>query len=146
MKLNKPTYLPGEALEDGTLYVGVMNDGNRVYHLSIETKDEPKEMTWDEAKKFKGLPSIQEMNLMFANASALGLDKNEKCYWSATEFNNNYAYYERFSDGYQYNLIKINTFLVRCARRYLITQSFEHLKPEIEELKKRINELEEMVK
>jgi len=37
-------------------------------------------------------------------------------YWSSSEFNNNYAWGQGFSDGYQYLYNKNNTFYVRAVR------------------------------
>ena len=146
MKINKPEYLPGEKLSDGTLYAGIMSDGKSSWHLSIEPQDEPNKMTWSAATKLPGCPTSRELSLISANAKALGLDECDDWYWSSTEGNPNLAYIQRFSDGVQSGNGKAYNFLVRCVRRYSIIRSFDHLLPEIAELKKRLAELEERIK
>lgn len=116
MKLNKPEYMPGQVLEDGSIYVGFMDD----YHLSIEPRDEPNDMTWDDAMKLKGVPTIAELNLISANAKLIGLSKCESYYWSSSEYGNIYAWIQRFSDGYQDFNVKSYTYRARCVRRHSI--------------------------
>lgn len=144
MKLNKPVYLPGEVLEDGSLYVGVINDNNKIYHLSLEPEDEPKKMHWFDAITHERCPTLREMKLISANAFALGLSKNNDSYWSSTEYNNNYAWYERFSDGYQNVNFKNNGYLIRCVRRYIIRDNTLIL--ELNDLKEKIKTLEKKLK
>lgn len=143
MKLNKPGYLPGQLLEDGNLYVGVINDGKKTYHLSISQKDQPNQMNWKDAIQFNELlPTIQELNLISANANSLRLQKNDKYYWSSSENNNIYAWAECLSDGSQYFYDKNTTFWVRYVWRYYINNSFNYLKDELNELKNKIKEIE----
>jgi hypothetical protein len=142
---NKPEYLPGQKLEDGTLYVGVITSNKKTFHLSLEEK-EYGEMTWHEAVKLEGLPSIYEMNLISANSDTLGLSKESRYCWSSMEVNGNFAWYQRFADGYQGSNYKNNTLLVRCVRRYLIIQPFDNLKLELETIKNRIVETEGLLK
>ena len=146
MKLQKPEYLPGDKLADGTLYVGIISDGKKAYHISIEPQNEPNEMTWYEAVKLEGGPTLRELKLISANAKILGLGDDNKWYWSSTEYTNNNAYCERFSDGYQGNGNKNLGALMRCVRRYSIIPSFDHLLPELAELKNRIAAIEEKMK
>lgn len=139
--------LPGQEI-NGALYVGVMVDeDNRLYELYVEKEDYSKhEFTWHEAIKIKGLPSIQEMNLISANARVLGLDKNDKYYWSSTEYNNFHAWTERFSDGFQSASCKNYGYFVRCVRRVSIIQSFNHSKKKVKsELKKQTELLEKIL-
>lgn len=147
MELDKPTYLPGHKLEDGTLYVGVINDGKKIYHISIEPTSESDKMTWEEAVETQGLPTARELSLISANAYVLKLNTDSDYYWSSTEYNSSYAWSQRFNDGYQFNYsFKSSNYRVRCVRRHLILQSFDYLKPELESLKKRIKEIEDLVK
>lgn len=146
MKLQKPEFLPGDKLPDGTLYVGVISDGTNTYHISIEPQNEPKEMSWYEAVKLQGCQTLQEMKLISANTKVLGLDKATEIYWSSTEFNNNLAYFERFSDGYQGFNLKSNGYSVRRIRRHLIIPPFNHLLLELNDLKAKILELERKMK
>ena len=129
--------LPGDVLDDGSIYIGILNDGKTLYHLSLEPKCEPKEMTWHEAIKLEGCPTLREMKMISANAFALGLINDTGWYWSSTESSNGYAWLERFSDGNQFNGIKNNTYLVRCVRRSII-QSFDHSAIRIAELEKEL--------
>ncbi len=142
MKLNKPEYMPGQVLEDGSIYVGFIGD----YHLSIEPSNAPDLMTWDDAMKLKGLPTITEMNLISANARSLGLSKCEDYYWSSSETINGLAWIQRFSDGSQSLNTKNNTYRERCVRRHPIVQSFGYLLPELESMKLRIDQLIKQIK
>lgn len=142
LKLNNPEYVPGQVLADGSIYVGFI-DG---YHLSIEPKDEPNEMTWHEATKLKGCPTVRELKLISANYQTLSSMLRSGVYWSSTEYGNNYAWYERFSDGYQSYNGKNTTYLVRCVRRYYVNDNNHELLLEIKQLKTKISEIEERLK
>ena len=71
------------------------------------------------------LPSRAELNLMYRNLAMknLGSFKSE-WYWSSSEYNSDYAWHQRFSDGsqlYHYSHeypYKRNTFCVRAVRQF----------------------------
>ena len=71
------------------------------------------------------LPSKYELNLMYTNigqGNALGLGNvggfANNYYWSSTEFDNFYAWYQRFSNGFQNYVTKYTTFYVRAVRAF----------------------------
>ncbi|HXH73550.1 MAG TPA: DUF1566 domain-containing protein, partial [Bacteriovoracaceae bacterium] len=68
------------------------------------------------------LPNRYELNLLFINkASIPGLLIGEFWYWSSTEMQSDYAWGQRFSDGYQYiptGTFKTGAAYVRCMRKY----------------------------
>ena len=66
------------------------------------------------------LPSAPELNVIYGNKTAIGqFDISGSNYWSSSERENDVAWYQRFSDGYQNGgaYTKNYGYLVRCARR-----------------------------
>ncbi len=64
------------------------------------------------------LPSAPELNVIYGNSLAIGqFDINGSNYWSSSENDNIYAWYQRFSDGAQGGNGKAGGYLARCARR-----------------------------
>jgi len=67
------------------------------------------------------LPALTELNVLYNNRASLrNFELTGNIYWSSTENDNAYAWFERFSDGMQnYNLgqPKHRGLLVRCVRR-----------------------------
>jgi hypothetical protein len=66
------------------------------------------------------LPARNELNVLYTGKTAIGnFDVSGSSYWSSTEgANNTYAWYERFSDGYQSNYVSKNSsYILRCVRR-----------------------------
>ena len=61
------------------------------------------------------LPSKDELNLMYAQQTAIGGFGN-KNYWSSSEYNVNNAWVQYFNNGAQSYYIKANTFYVRAVR------------------------------
>ena len=71
------------------------------------------------------LPSIYELNLMYLNigqGNALGLGNvggfAASYYWSSTEFDSNYAWYQIFGNGVQDFDYKGDTYYVRAVRAF----------------------------
>jgi hypothetical protein len=64
------------------------------------------------------LPALSELNVMYAGKAAIGnFDTSGTLYWPSTESTSNYAWYERFSDGWQSQTGKNNnSIILRCAR------------------------------
>lgn len=85
----------------------------------------PKElgkMTWEEAKKAcaslgKGwrLPTRVELLLMYENKDVVGGFANDY-YWSSTESDLNFAWYQNFYSGYQTNYNKASANYVRAVK------------------------------
>lgn len=125
-------YEIGQALEDGYIYAGELrnHETGEVYGLAMAPSDEPKMMTWDEARMFS-IPTLKEGNLISANLGHLFAND---WYWSSTEYNANYSWVQRFSDGYQTDGNKNGNSLVRCVRR-LPLKPFDASKKQSEVLK-----------
>ncbi len=66
------------------------------------------------------LPNRYELNLFYIHKNLIpGLDTSGSYYyWSSTEFNSAYAWYQRFLDGYQHYNAKYANNKVRCVRRF----------------------------
>lgn len=71
------------------------------------------------------LPSKDELNLMYKNIgpgapSPLTNIGNFAgySYWSSSEFDDYYAWYQNFSGGYQYNFYKTGSYYVRAVRAF----------------------------
>ena len=63
------------------------------------------------------LPSKDELNLMYAQKTAIGgLASNT--YWSSSEYDSNEAWYEIFGNGGQYYYLKDLTIYVRAVRAF----------------------------
>lgn len=114
---SKREMIPGDVVGD-EVYVGIMVDEGKAYKLFAKKEDESGKYTWESAMdKFKdAMPSSRELNLMRANAMALGNFK-DGYYWSSTEYASSNSWVQRFSDGNQNYGYKYFNFLVRCVRR-----------------------------
>ena len=115
-KQEEPTYKTGDILEDGYIYVGIMSNDKERYHLAIKAEAKGK-FTWDAAMDKFGeeMPTSQELSMVFVQ----GLFKDcDKFHWSSREHDNDFAYIQRFSNGYHSNYHKNNSFSVRCVRRF----------------------------
>jgi hypothetical protein len=111
-------HLPGDILEDGTIYIGIFNDGTKCYHISIEPKDEPSEMTWYEASRLEGCPTKDELQFITSMPEVCKLKRSY--YWSSTESSTTVAWFFDFTDGYMFTYNKTNAFYVRQVRRTII--------------------------
>lgn len=100
------TYKPGDALPDGTIYLGVMN-GN---HVSVSPKAYPGKYTWDDAMKLEKdgwfIPDRYECLMIYdfhkKNPGVLDFS-GQTCIWSARRSTTNLAYFQWVVDGYQIN-------------------------------------------
>jgi hypothetical protein len=63
------------------------------------------------------LPSLNELNKLYINQIAVG-GFSISNYWSSTEINNDYAWYQSFSFGNQFSNIKVYTTNVRAVRAF----------------------------
>jgi hypothetical protein len=65
------------------------------------------------------LPSKDELDLMYKNLKSKGLGSfKQSQYWASSEENPSYAWFQRFSDGFQDYSLKFNTGLVRAVRAF----------------------------
>ena len=63
------------------------------------------------------LPSKDELYKLYINKVAIG-GFTDDAYWSSSEFNANYAWYQGFYDGFQFYYSKLNSFPVRAVRAF----------------------------
>jgi hypothetical protein len=65
------------------------------------------------------LPSKDELNMMYQNLKQKNLGWFQgQPYWSSSENNGQYTWYQDFSNGYQNDRGKNNAYLVRAIRRF----------------------------
>jgi hypothetical protein len=123
---------PGDSMDDGTVYAGSL-DGRDIF---TTPKDAPLTYTFNEAaeyaaklnrEKYLGhddwrVPSMDELNVLFNNRAVIGgfnEDSSDPAcwYWSSTEneFYDYLAVAQRFTDGTQWDVIKVGESL-RCVR------------------------------
>ena len=109
-------YIPGKGV-----YAGELKEDEGIYQIFVPLfnykEDEKNNFSWNEAIKIDFsyfnvagmiLPTIQMLSLIFLNKKyinskikELGGDILEGYFWSSTEYNNNYAWTLRMSDGYR---------------------------------------------
>jgi len=63
------------------------------------------------------LPSLNELNKLFLKKNKIGGFSNY-FYWSSTELDDSIAWYQFFTNGYQYSNNKYYTFYVRAVRAF----------------------------
>ena len=63
------------------------------------------------------LPSKDELNKLYLNKVAIG-GFADYLYWSSSEGNAYYAWFQYFNDGFQYDYLKYNTSRVRAVRAF----------------------------
>ena len=99
----------------------------KIGNLEVAQNDFPKEMTWIEAKKAcvglgSGwrLPTKDELNLMFLNKDKIGgftsINTYSNGYWSSTEYDYNYVWWQYFGNGFQFTEVKSDSLFVRAVR------------------------------
>jgi hypothetical protein len=65
------------------------------------------------------LPSRDELNLMYENLKAQGVDGfADNYYWSSSEYDATHAWYQLFGNGNQGNFYKESTYRVRAVRAF----------------------------
>ena len=99
----------------------------KIGNLEVMTVDleEVIEMNWDDAMKACAdlgggwrLPTKDELNILYENKDKIGGFANEY-YWSSTESDNNYAWFQDLEYGSQHvNLFKVSTGYVRAVRAF----------------------------
>ena len=97
----------------------------KIGDIEVAQHDFPNEMTWDEAKKEceslgSGwrLPNEDELNTLYQNKDKIGGFFTFNFYWSSTENDPNYAWFQDFDDGDQDNDYKTNSYHVRAIRAF----------------------------
>jgi hypothetical protein len=62
------------------------------------------------------LPTITELQCIYANQSDFNDNFGASGYWSSTEYSETYAWYRNFSTGSEYSSNKTYAYYVRCVR------------------------------
>lgn len=115
-------YEIGKYYPNKGVYAGELKKEDGFYGIFVALQDagekdedgDSQEYTWEEGMKIKfsqdniHIPDIRELSLLHLNIddvnaglSAAGGEKLEGYYWSSTEYNYNYAWLLRMSDGYR---------------------------------------------
>jgi TolB-like protein len=101
-------------------------EGTRAYEVTANLGA----YKWEEAKKvakdYRGggyddwyLPTKSELNLVYQNLKKTGKIQDDTWRWSSSEGSNGHAWYQRFSDGDQYDTYyRSNTYSVRAVRAF----------------------------
>ena len=98
----------------------------KIGNLEVMTEDLGK-MNWEDAKKACAdlgdgwrLPTKDELNVLYQNMDKIGgFTTNYPCYyWSSTEYDNNYAWRQMFSNGFQVDYFKYSNYYVRAVRAF----------------------------
>ncbi|WP_412758134.1 DUF1566 domain-containing protein, partial [Legionella bozemanae] len=63
------------------------------------------------------LPAKDELNCLYQNRDVIG-GFSPDVYWSSTEFDASYAWYQYFGFGNQNTTVKIDDIRVRCVRAF----------------------------
>ena len=93
--------------------------------IIIAARDQPEQLNWFDAMERFGpdgtdrdwrLPTRSELSFIHENKEEIG-GFEASYYWSSTEYTSIYAWYQRFSDGYQNGNSKYDAYAVRCVRR-----------------------------
>ena len=91
-------------------------------NLVVAQNDFPKLMNWVDAKRAcaalgKGwrLPTKEELNILYQNKDKIGGFAYDY-YWSSTEYDHNYAWYQVFYNGSQFDVNKGYALYVRAVR------------------------------
>jgi hypothetical protein len=120
----------GYKMPDGALYAGISPDtGKKMFTMPA---DAPQPITFNEAADYAAkldahghkdwrLPTKGELNVLFTNRAAIGGfnvsgSNPAGWYWFATPGDKWDAWCQRFSDGYQYPIIKNDHSSVRLVR------------------------------
>lgn len=133
VKVAKDALEIGDKMTDGTIYAGISPDTNQPMYAA--PADAPMSMDFNAAAKYakdlevggkKGfrVPSKAELNVMFQNREKGALKGTFNLtgsgpagwYWSDTPYGFNFAYGQRFSDGYRVFYYRLNDSSVRCVR------------------------------
>jgi hypothetical protein len=93
-------------------------------NFEVAQYDFEEEMTWAQAKakchrlgNGWRLPTKNELNVMYKNKDRIGRFAYNY-YWSSTEYDFNYAWYQDFDGGSQPSNYKFNTYHVRAIRDF----------------------------
>jgi len=124
----EPEPKPGDKMPDGTVSAGISPDTHRPMYTTPAPA--PLTMIFNEAEKYATkldahghqdwrLPTKAELNVLFNNRAAIGvfyLQNSSGWYWSSSQYNEWFAWGQRFSDGDQCSDTKNTHLSVRCVR------------------------------
>ena len=99
----------------------------RIGSVEVAQNDFPQTMIWNDAVKACAdlgsgwrLPTQYELNLMFLNKDKVGgftsINTYSHGYWSSTEYDYNYVWWQYFGNGFQFTEVKSDSLFVRAVR------------------------------
>jgi hypothetical protein len=112
---------------------GEIYDRGRYAHgryFQVAPQSSERQLNWNDAKTYCDslniggyndwrLPNREELDWMYKNLKAKGLGGfSDSWYWSSSEHYNDFAWYQSFSDGYNFNYLKNNSIGVRAVRAF----------------------------
>jgi hypothetical protein len=108
--------------KSNTDYEKIIGKPIKIRNIEVTQYDFPEQMKWENAKKACAalgdgwrLPSLDELNILYTYQKRIsGFADNY--YWSSSELDNNYAWYQYFNDGRQGDFDKIKKIYVRAIR------------------------------
>lgn len=124
MKTGSYIYTDGtrsDELDQSKTIAGILCNVTDTHEIAIMPIESEERLNFDEAQQFcqdagGRCPTIDELTGIFLNKdkinaalSAANLPElKESWYWSSTEYDGDYAWTLRMSDGYRYNYVKTN--------------------------------------
>jgi hypothetical protein len=128
---NAPGPKVGDKMEDGAVYAGISPHTNKPMYAT--PADASLTMTFNDAQKYAAtldahghkdwrVPTKAELNVLFNNRAAIGgFDEPGSFpagwYWSSLQSGYyGLAWAQRYSDGYQYDILKSFDSSLRCVR------------------------------
>ena len=115
----------GSSLErpkSNTDYKNIIGNPIKIANIEVAQYDFPEKMKWDEAKAAVtklgdgwGLPTKDELNVLYQNKDKIG-GFASSTYWSSTENDYNFAWFQYFYNGFQNYGNKNGTYYVRAIR------------------------------
>jgi hypothetical protein len=120
----------GDRVPDGTIYAGTSPETDKALHTT--PGDEPRAYNWDSGSRYCAdlqahghhdwrVPTKGELNVLFQNRDAIGGFNISGSYpavwyWSSSQFDDDSAWDQRFSDGSQGINLKRDSSSLRCVR------------------------------
>lgn len=119
-KVNSIVYNLGDILADGGIIFHL--DASRKHGLAAQSTNVNKRVTWVDAMHLAEahglgyhLPTKKELNLLYQKKAIVGGFSNTH-YWSSTEYDSNFAWYQHFFNGNQNYNTKYDTLRMRAIR------------------------------
>ena len=105
-------------------YKNIVGNPVKIGNLEVAQYNFPQKLNWEDAKKActklgKGwtLPTKDELNILYQNRYKI-IGFADYFYWSSSEYDHSYAWYQSFYDGDQDYYEKHTTYYVRPIRSF----------------------------